>query len=288
MILVTGATGKVGVATAQALQRFGVACRVFVRDEAKWSSKTNAEVVVGDLANDDDLRRAFSGVSKALLVMGNNAEQGQIEQNFAAVAASSGVQHLVKVSSMEASPEVTAALPLMHYQSEQFIVGLGVDYTFLRANYYMQNMFMSAAAIANGESFALPLGTTKTAMIDTRDLGEIAARALTQDGHAGKTYKLTGPELLDFSEVAAAFSKALGRPISYVDQPPEEFRAILSQFIHSDWHLNAVCELFEQIRGGALASQCDDAENILGRPPSDIHSFIADHLPAFRKAPSAN
>lgn len=287
MILITGATGKVGAATAQALQHSGVACRVLVRDQTKWSEKTDAEVIVGDLGNDDDIRRSLKGVTKALLVMGNNAEQGQIENNFSTLAASCGVKHLVKISSMEASAEVKAVLPAMHYQSEQFIANLGIDFTFLRPNYYMQNMFMAAAAIAKGTSFALPLGTTKTAMIDTRDLGEIAARVLTGEGHEGKIYALTGPQLLDFAEVATAFSNALGRTIEYVDQPPSEFRAILSQFIHSDWHLNAVCELFDQIRGGALAFQSSDSQTILGRSPRDIHDFIADHLPAFGAPPQA-
>ena len=141
---------------------------------------------------------------------------------------------------MEAAPEATAALPKNHYDTEQHIIGLGVDWTFLRPNYYMQNMLMYAASISRTGSFALPLGGAKTAMIDARDVGEVAAVALTGAGHAGQVYRLTGPSLMDFHEVAQRMGGVLQREIRYVEQTSAAFRAVLEQFIQSAWQLDAV------------------------------------------------
>ena len=148
-------------------------------------------------------------MSAALIVMGNHPDQSKLERQFANLAADAGVSHLVKVSSMEAAPDATATLPKNHYDTEQHIASLGVDWTFLRPNYYMQNMLMYAGSIARTSSFALPLGTAKTAMIDARDVGEVAAVVLTGEGHAGQAYRLTGPTMMDFHDVAARMGNVL-------------------------------------------------------------------------------
>ena len=110
---------------------------------------------------------------------------------------------------MEAAPDATATLPKNHYDTEQHSASLGVDWTFLRPHYYMQNMLMYAGSIARTNYFALPLGTAKTAMIDSRDVGEVAAAVLTDEGHAGQAYRLNGPAVMDFHEVAARMGTVL-------------------------------------------------------------------------------
>jgi uncharacterized protein YbjT (DUF2867 family) len=103
MILLTGATGRVGKAAAAKLLRAGVPFRAFVRDADTFEqSGEGVEVVVGDFTDPDSVARAVQGVTRALIVMGNHPDQAELEQRFATVAADAGVAHLVKVSSMEA------------------------------------------------------------------------------------------------------------------------------------------------------------------------------------------
>lgn len=282
MILLTGATGRVGTAAGKALSRAGVPFRVLVRDPEKMAvAGPDVQVVQGDLADPASIGEALQGISRALIVMGNHPDQAGLERQFASLATDAGVSHLVKVSSMEAAPEATAALPKNHYDTEQHIIGLGVDWTFLRPNYYMQNMLMYAASISRTGSFSLPLGGAKTAMIDARDVGEVAAVALTGADHAGQVYRLTGPSLMDFHEVAQRMGGVLQREIRYVEQTPAAFRAVLEQFIQSAWQLDAVCELFAEIAAGSLEEKNSTTAELLDRPAMDLESFVQQFSQAF-------
>lgn len=283
MILLSGATGKVGTAASLELGKANVPFRVLVRDPDKFVLKNsaNVEVMAGDLENEADVKAAMQGVDKAFLLMGNNPSQADIEKRFAVHAEKAGVKHLVKVSSMEASAKATARLPKLHYQSEQFIQSLNLSWTFLRPNFYMQNMLMYAGAIKNASLFALPLGDAKTAMVDTRDIGAVVATILQEAGHENKIYKLTGPELINFGEVAQTMSAVLSKEVKYIKQSSTEFRAVLEQFIQSQWQLDAVCELFEEIAGGSLEETTTDFEQILNREPGSLESFTKDFRTAF-------
>lgn len=285
MILLTGATGRVGSAAAKALARANIPFRALVRDPDKVAFDPDAaEIVQGDLNDPAIVEQALQGVSRALIVMGNHPDQAKLERQFASLAADAGVSHLVKVSSMEAAPDATATLPKNHYDTEQHIASLGVDWTFLRPNYFMQNMLMYAGSIARTNYFALPLGTAKTAMIDSRDVGEVAAAVLTDEGHAGQAYRLTGPAMMDFHEVAARMGTVLERPVSYVAQSPEAFREVLGQFIQSVWQLDAVCELFAEIAAGSLEEQHSTTADLLGRPAVGLETFTRQFAGAFAPA----
>ena len=285
MILLTGATGRVGTAAAKALMQMGEPFKVMVRSPEKLAvSGPNMQVVTGDLANAAAVEEAVAGATRALIVLGNHPDQATLERRFSEQAVSAGVRHLVKVSSMEASPEATAVLPKNHFETEQHIQRLGVEWTFLRPNYYMQNMLMYAASISRGSRFALPLGSAKTAMVDARDVGEVAAAVLTGEGHAGQIYQLTGPALMDFHEAAGVMSQVLGRDIVYIEQTPEAFHDVLAEFIHSKWQLDAVCELFAEIAGGSLEQLTDTTAELLGRPAKSLAEFTAEFAPAFQAA----
>jgi uncharacterized protein YbjT (DUF2867 family) len=148
----------------------------------------------------------------------------------------------------------------------------------------MQNMLMYAASISRAGSFALPLGSAKTAMVDARDVGEVAAAVLTGQNQVNQIYQLTGPALMDFHEAAGVMSGVLGRDIAYVEQTPEAFRDVLAQFIHSSWQLDAVCELFAEIAGGSLEQLTGTTADLLGRSPRSLADFIAEFAPAFQSA----
>jgi len=274
MILLTGATGRVGRAAASALLNAGLSFRVLVRDPAKLTlTDSRIEVVTGDLGEAQSVQRALEGIERALIVMGNHPDQAVIERQFATLAREAGVAHVVKISSMEASADASAVLPRNHYETEQHIAASGMDWTFLRPNFYMQNMLMYAESIKSTGSFALPLGAAVTAMVDTQDVGDVAAAVLSGDGHAGQIYELTGPDLMTFHDVARRLGGVIGQSVCYREQAPEEFRATLERFISSRWQLDAVCELFAEIAAGSLAYRTEAVSDLLGRPPTTIESF---------------
>jgi uncharacterized protein YbjT (DUF2867 family) len=283
VILISGATGRIGTAASLELHAAGIPFRVFLRDPDKYALKDSPgiEIMTGDFQDEASVRKAMTGVERALLVTGNGPDQASNERSFATIAADSGVDHLVKVSSLEASAEATTVLPTMHYASEQFIESRGLTWTFLRPNFFMQNLLLYAASIANAGLFALPLGDAKAAMIDARDVGEIAAKALSEDGHENKIYRLNGPDLVTFGDVAKRMSAALGKEIRYVDQSPEDFRATLMQFVPSEEQVDAICGVFSEIAKGVLEELTPTAKDILGRDPRTIEQFTKDFSGAF-------
>ncbi len=284
MILVTGVTGRVGQATARKLLADGHAVRGFVRDPQKLSSIAGLEgldVARGDLADIASIEQAMDGVNAALLVTANSEQQFTLESHLIKAAQAAGVRHLVKISSMEAGPKAKAPIPQLHYEAEQLIRRQSMDWTMLQPNFYMQNMLMFAQGIAASDQFALPFGQARVAPVDCEDVGQVAAAVLTQSGHAGKTYSITGDVLVNFEQIATTLSEVLGRPISYLDQTPEAFEAFLSQFVKSEWHVHAVCALFAEIKAGALEAASPDATRILGRPSRTLTQFTERYAKAF-------
>ena len=287
MILLTGATGNVGGAAAQALVAKQIEFRVLVRDAAKLPAtvRDHADVRVGDLTRHEDLMNGLAGVRKALLVTPNGEQQADIEAAFVDAAVQCGVKELVKVSSMEAAPDAVSAIPLAHYQTEQRIRASNLGWTLLRPNFFMQNLLLYAAAVRATSTLPLPLGRARVAMIDARDVGRAAAIALTEAGHEHRCYELSGPDLTDFHQVAHILSRKTGAEITYTEQSLDDFRASLSQFIPSSWQVDALVALFGTIAGGALERSSSDIANILGEPANTLERFAEEYAAVF--SPSA-
>jgi len=283
MILVTGATGKTGGAAAQSLLKRGAPIRVLVRDAEKASAlkEAGAELVIGNASDRDSVAKALDGVDRALLILPNSDEQVAQEAQFVDLAKEAGVKHLVKMSSMEAVPGTTNPIPSIHVQSENYIRESGLPWTFIKPNFFMQNLMGSAATIKEQGKFFMPMKDGKTAMADVRDLGEAMAVVLTEDGHEGQSYELTGPELLSFADVADRFSQALGRKIEYVDVPMDGYMEKIAPFLLNDWHVNAVKELFTEIAAGGLDYTTDTIQKLLGREPVSVKQFAEDHKAVF-------
>src|SRR5690606_6190347 len=172
-------------------------------------------------------------------------------------------------------------IPQGHYQSEQYIEKLGIDWTFVKPNFFMQNFFGSAGTIKEQGKFFLPMADGRTVMADCRDIGAVAAEVLTGSGHAGKRYEVTGPEVLSFHDAADRFTKALGRKIEYVYVPMPAYRQTLAKFLTNEWHLNAVCALFQEIAEGEQLYVTDTVQKLTGRPPVSLEQFVTEHKAVF-------
>tara|TARA_B110000238_G_C16087819_1_gene422408 strand:+ start:582 stop:1439 length:858 start_codon:yes stop_codon:yes gene_type:complete len=283
MIFITGITGRVGSSAARHLLKNGLGVKGLTRDSAKANdlAAIGADIVVGDISDNVVIKSALQGVTTVLLVTGNGPHQLEAECLIARESVVAGVKHIVKISSMEASPTATAPIPATHYKIEKYIEKTGLIYTFLRPNFFMQNLMLFAQSIKMSDQFSLPLGKAKTGIIDAEDVGEIAGRIASIIPQESSIRKLTGEVLLDFHEVADLISKELGKLVTYNEQSHDDFHALLTNTIPSPWHIEAVSLLFKEIANGALESTANDAQDILGRPLNNVRDFVARHKSAF-------
>lgn len=282
MILLTGVTGKTGGETAKQLLAKGARLRAPVRNEAKVAGLKAAgvELVVGDVADPETVRRALEGVERALLVLPNGRQQLALEKQFTDLAVAAGVRHLVKMSSMEAVPHAKTPIPQAHWAAEEYIRASGLDWTMIKPNFFMQNLLGSAGTIKAQRKFFLPMGNGTTGMADIRDIGAVCAEVLTGKGHAGKSYEITGPQVLTFHDVADRFSEVLGVKVEYVPMPMDQFRERMTNVLEP-WHLNAVCELFREIAEIGLDHTTDTFSKLMSRDPLSLRQFIQDNLALF-------
>lgn len=283
MILLTGVTGKTGAETARQLLNKGARLRALVRDRAKAAEleAAGAELVVGDIADAATVRRVLQGVEKAFLLLPNGQRQRELEMQFTDLAVAAGVRHLVKMSSMEAVAHARTPIPQAHWAVEEHIRATGLDWTMVKPNFFMQNLLTSANSIRQQRRFSLPMGEGTTGMADVRDIGAVCAEVLTGRGHAGKSYEITGPEVLTFRDVAERFSEVLGVKVEYVPMPIEQFRERMKGVLEP-WHLNAVSELFREIDEIGLDHTTDTFRTLMGREPIPLRQFIRDHIALFR------
>ena len=279
MILVTTA-GKVGTEAARSLILREAPVRVLVRDpgKARALADAGAEVAVGDLDVPASIDRAMAGVTGVVLV--SPAVPAQ-ELNVVASAARAGVGHVVKASS-KASADSPIARRRGQAEIEAGLADSGLAHTLLRSNAYMQNVLSLAPAITATSGFGSSAGKGRAGMVDARDVGAVAAEiAASPASHAGKTYWLTGPELISNYDVAAVLSELLGRPIAYTELSFDENRdAMIRAGVPAPVaEMNA--QAFSLTADGDAEWVTDDVPAILGRPARSFKQFAADHATAF-------
>ena len=279
MILITGATGKTGSAAVQELSNQNIPFRVLIRNEDKLNQITDmgGEVIIGTIEDDAALNQAMEGVQKALVLLPNSEQQLFLEKKVVDAALEANVQHIVKMSSMEAVPEATSPIPKLHMQSENYIKNSGMNWTMIKPNFFMQNLLGSGKTIVEQNKFFLPMGEGKAGMIHTKDVGTVIAKVLSEDGHEGQNYEVTGPEILSFHDVAEIFSKVLGKKVDYINVPIDEYKKTLSQFLTNQWHLDSVIDLFKDIAEGGIEDKTDTFEDLIGKSPCSLEQFIQEY-----------
>lgn len=285
MVLVTGATGKTGGATVAALVRSGVTPRALVRDEAKTEGvrAAGAEPVTGDLSDPSSLGAALDGVDHLFLVTPTSPEQAEQEGRVIDAAKSAGVGHVVMISAEGTSPDSPVRLMPMHHESEQYLQASGLDWTILRPNGFMENQLNWLPQLESGDTVYWPVIDARHAMIAVDDIGEVAALALTEEGHAGQTYDLTGPEAVSYRDAAARLAAAAGRPIELQEIPVSAAVDAMEQAGLPPWYAAGLGELYELYADGQAEGVSGDVERVLGRPPRDFDAFARDHAEVFAR-----
>jgi len=221
----------------------------------------------------------LKGVDRIFLVGPPTAQLPALERKAIDVIQQSGVRQVVKLSAMGGRD---AIFPRQHAESEAYIKSCGVPYTFLRPNGFMQNMVnYNAPTINTQNAFYGSEGDGRVSQIDIRDVAAVAVKALTEDGHVGNTYTLTGPEALTNSEIARILSDALGREIRFINLPPAQLKQALLSAGVPEWSADALLDLQRLYREGKAATVTREVEQILGRKPISFAQFSRDYKYAF-------
>ena len=284
MILVTGATGKTGSATAKSLSDMGEKFRVLIRNEAKKQEleSLGAEVIIGSIENVEAVEQSMDGIDTVLILLPNSEGQLKLEKQLVDSAKQSGAKKIVKMSSIEATPDATSPILKLHLESEEYIKQSGLSWTMVKPNFYMQNLLASAGTIKDQGKIFLPMGEGKTGMIDTTDVGKVLAKVLSEDGHESMNHEITGPEILSFYEVAEIFSQVLGTEVDYVDVPLAAYKETLGQFLTNQWHLDAVIDLFKGIAEGGIEEKTDTFNALMGDAPKSLAQFVTENSFIFK------
>jgi uncharacterized protein YbjT (DUF2867 family) len=285
MILVTGATGQNGRQVVHRLSARGVPVRALVRDRARANSLStlpSVEIVQADMAHPETLGPALQGVERAFL--NSSADPGMlgVQSNFIGAARKAGVRHVVKLSGIIPEPGSAFRFARMHAEIERRLEESGMAFTHLRAGEFMPVYFRQVPTIVAKNALFLPMEDAKIASIDIGDIADVAAAALTNAGHEGKIYPLTGPEALTMAEVAAVLSAATGRQIRYVNVSPEDARKSQLATGMPPYNADALAELFAERRKGKEARVSPMVQAILGRPATRFEEFARRNAAIFR------
>jgi uncharacterized protein YbjT (DUF2867 family) len=276
-ILVTGATGRIGRHLVQQLVARGAPVRALVRDPATAELPPGVEVVQGDLLDLPALRAAFEGVRTLFLlnaVAGDEFTQALTALN---VAREAGVERLVYLSVMHADRWANVPHFAVKSGAERLIEQAGFGATILRPAYFMDNEHMIKDAILGYGIYPMPIGGKGLAMIDARDIAEIAAIELIRRHEASgklptEVLNLVGPENLTGAAVARIWSEVLGRPVAYGGDDPSGFEQNLAGMMPA-WMAYEMRLMAERYVSDGMLPEPGDVERLttlLGRP---LHTY---------------
>jgi uncharacterized protein YbjT (DUF2867 family) len=275
MILVTGATGNAGRAVVRALVDAGEQVRALVRDR-RSPLPEGVEAAVGDLNRPETLEPHLAGVRAAFLLSGYHG----LAETLANLSRAR-VQRVVLLSSSAAPDgDLTNAVARYHILSERAVRESGLAWTFLQPNSFMTNTLQWAPQLRKGDVVRAPFPSVRVATIDPADIGAVAAVALTSDDHAGRSYRLSGPESLLPRDRAAILARVLDRELRFEGQTDDEARAEMSAAMPAEY----VDAFFRFFADGELdeSEVLPTVEEITGRPPRSFEQWARAHADSFR------
>jgi uncharacterized protein YbjT (DUF2867 family) len=280
-ILVTGATGRVGRHVVEQLVKRGAKVRVLTRDPSKADVPTGVEVAKGDLLDIDALRAAFDGVRTLFLlnaVTGDEFTQAIITLNIAREA---GVERVIYQSVFDADGAVNVPHFAVKSGAERMLERMGFSATILRPSYFIDNELMIKDVILNHGVYPMPIGSKGVAMVDGRDIAEVAAIELIRRDASERlpveTINLVGPDTLTGPQVAKIWSDLLGRPIVYGGDDPSGFEKNMASFMPK-WTAYEMRLMAERYVTDGMIPEAGDVERltkILGRPLHTYRDFAA-------------
>jgi uncharacterized protein YbjT (DUF2867 family) len=289
VILVIGGRSKIGGALIGELLGRGQQVRALVRaGEPAGGLPAAAEAITGDLGDEGSLVTAMAGVEKVFLLSSPHPGAVGWHRNAIDAARRTQVQLMVRSSILGADRESPAGFISAHTACDRYLEESGLPYVIVRPNLFLQNVPESTIpSIDASGTFYVNAGEARISMVDTRDVAAVAAVALTEPGHAGAHYDVTGPEALSYTDVAAKLTSVMGRRISYVGASDDAVRQALLGAGLTGWFADALVGLYQDYRrsgtGGYAAQVTGIVQRLTGRPArslDDLTGEIASTFPA--------
>jgi NAD(P)H dehydrogenase (quinone) len=274
LIAVTAATGALGGRVARRLADRGVAQRLVVRDPSRAPQLPGATVVAGEYSDGPAMRAALTGVDTVLLVSASETEDRVARHQSAVDAAvAAGVRRIVYTSFVNAAPDATFLLARHHWQTEEHIKASGVGHTFLRDSLYADVLphFVGAGGVIRG-----PADEGRGSFVTRDDIADVAVEVLLADDiHHGRTYDLSGPQSLSFTDVADILTAQSGREVRYHAETVEEAYASRAQYDAPGWMVDGWVSTYTAAAAGELDLVTADVENLTGHPATSFAEFLA-------------
>jgi uncharacterized protein YbjT (DUF2867 family) len=240
------------------------------------------EAIVGDFLEPETLTPALEGASMLLLITPHYPEQVAQATNVIQAARDSGNNpRIVRLSVAQASHEAPTENCRQHAEIEEELISSGLPFTILRPTTFMQNTLATARTVSADGRIYQPFKDGKLGMIDVRDIGEVAAKALTEEGHEGKTYTLTGPKAISFHDIAEMLSEVLGKKVNYVPISLEKAKEAMLGMGLSEWKAEVLIEYARAHGQGYTNFTTDDVEQLTGHTATSYREFASDFARAF-------
>ena len=278
LIVVTGASGRVGRRLAVRLAAEGAHKRLVVRapDRAPELPGTETEVALSPGYQDvASMRAAFAGARTVFLVSGRESAH-RVDEHRAAVdaAVDAGVERVVYLSFMGAAPDATFTFARDHWATEEHIRASGLRFTFLRDCLYHDAIvrFVGADGVLRG-----PAGDGRVAAVAHDDVADVATAVLLDvraHDHDGRAYDVTGPAAYSLAEAAEVLSRATGRAITYVPETLEEAYASRAVYDAEPWEVEGWVSSYAAIGAGELAATSPTVRRLSGRPAQSFEQWL--------------
>ena len=275
MILVTGANGTTGSEITGQLIAGGRPVRALLRRRENGAKLPQAglEIATGSFEDIPSLDAAMKGVEAVFLISFEHPEELALQANVIEAARRAGVRMVARLSASSADPESPDPLIRNHGKGDEQLARSGLGHVLIRPQWFDQNFL----TYCPGGVIRLPAGEARLPFVDVRDIAAVAVKALTEPGHNGKAYILTGPEALSHAEVAAILSAATGKHFVYEDVAPESYRRQLIDEGASAYYADLILNLFARMRQRGTAEVHDDIRKVLGRPAISFRQFARDY-----------
>jgi uncharacterized protein YbjT (DUF2867 family) len=274
-LAVTGATGHLGGLVARLLAGAGSPQRLLVRELRRAPELDDAVPAVVTYADPVLAKAALEGVRTLFMVSAAEAED-RLQQHYTFVdaAAAAGVQHIVYTSFFGAAADSIFTLGRDHFATEEHIKASGMDFTFLRDNFYLDFLPLLA-----GEDGVIrgPAGDGVMAAVARADIARSAVTVLRDPAlHIGRTYDLTGPEDISLATAAELLTAGTGRTIRFHNETLEEAYASRASYGAPPWQVDAWVSTYTAIAAGELAGPTSAVHELTGREPLGLAQFLAE------------
>ena len=284
-IVVTGATGTVGISILPFLLQKDVAVKAITRS-AHYLNMTDPKltVVEADIARPETLQDTLQQAD-ALFLTGGLLEMDTIQKGVIDAAQTQGVPFIVKLSAMGAASDSPVKMFQRHYTVEEYLKASGMAYCLLQPNSFTQNLFMYAPSIKEQGTIHAALGEGKVSYIDVRDIARVAAAVLLSepDKHRNQTCVLTGPEAQSMQQNADTIGEVIGKKITYHPISYQESREAMLGYGMQEWLVDDLVGLARIGAEGDASRVTNDVEEVTGKAPHSVRQTVEEYQDIFRQ-----